>query len=174
LLEHEGAAIARGDDTAFDAGVVAEVVERSAWAKMEVVMADERERGPSGGRITLNLGHSLGHAVEAAAGYGGLLHGEAVAYGLRAACRIGLAVGVTPRERAERIGRLLDALELAREPLPYALDAVLDHLATDKKHSGGRLRWVLPTATGVEVRSDVADAVVADAASSLLAAGRAA
>jgi shikimate kinase/3-dehydroquinate synthase len=174
LLEHDGAAIARGDDGAFDAGVIAELVERSAWAKMEVVMADERERGPSGGRITLNLGHSLGHAVEAAAGFGDLLHGEAVAYGLRAACRIGLAVGVTPPERAERIGRLLDGLDLARDPLPYTLDAVLDHLATDKKHSGGRLRWVLPTATGVEVRSDIADAVVADAASSLLAAGQAA
>ena len=47
-------------------------------------------RDAAGGRITLNLGHSLGHAVEAAAGYGDLLHGEAVAYGLRAACRIGL------------------------------------------------------------------------------------
>ena len=44
-----------------------------------------------------------------------------------------------------------------REPLPYPLDAVLDHLATDKKHAAGRLRWVLPTATGVEVRSDVPD-----------------
>ena len=52
------------------AGVVAELVERCAWAKVEVVVADERERDPAGGRITLNLGHSIGHAVEAAAGYG--------------------------------------------------------------------------------------------------------
>ena len=87
-----------------------------------VVVADERERGAAGGRITLNLGHSLGHAVEAAAGYGGLLHGEAVAYGLRAACRIGVEAGVTPPERADRIGGLLDALGLATEPLPYPLD----------------------------------------------------
>ena len=94
--------------TRSSAGVVAELVERSAWAKVEVVVADERERGPAGGRITLNLGHSLGHAVEAAAGFGDLLHGEAVAYGLRAACRIGIAMEVTPPERAERITRLLD------------------------------------------------------------------
>jgi shikimate kinase / 3-dehydroquinate synthase len=172
VLERDGASVARGDDAAFDRGVVAEIVERSAWAKVEVVMADERERGSVGGRITLNLGHSLGHAVEAAAGYGDLLHGEAVAYGLRAACRIGLAVEVTPPERAERIGRLLDALDLARDPLPYTLDTVLDHLATDKKHSGGRLRWVLPTATGVEIRADIDEAIVRDAAGSLLAEGR--
>ena len=84
--------------------------------------ADERERGPRGGRITLNLGHSLGHAVEAAAGYADLLHGEAVAYGLRAACRIGVATGDTPPERAARITGLLDSLGLAREPLPYSLE----------------------------------------------------
>lgn len=174
LLEADGSAVARGDIGAFDSGAVAEIVERSAWAKVDVVMADERERGSAGGRITLNLGHSLGHAVEAAAGYGDLLHGEAVAYGLRAACRIGVAVGLTPRERADRIVRLLDALDLAREPLPYALETVLDHLATDKKHRGGRLRWVLPTGDGVEIRSDIDEAVVRDAASSLLAAGQAA
>jgi len=171
LLERRGDEIARGDPIPTVRGEVAELVERCAWAKVEVVIADERERGAGGGRITLNLGHSVGHAVEAAAGFEGLLHGEAVAYGLRAVCRIGEAVGVTPPERAARIGRLLDGLGLAREPLPYALDDVLRHLATDKKHAGGRLRWVLPTADGVEVRSDVPDEVVVDAAGSLLAAG---
>ena len=173
LLERHGDAIARGDPAAVERGDVAELVERCAWAKVEVVAADERERGPRGGRITLNLGHSLGHAVEAAAGYADLLHGEAVAYGLRAACRIGLAAGVTPPERAARITNLLDALGLAREPLPYTLDEVLDHLATDKKHRGGRLRWVLPTADGVDVRPDIPDDVVAAAAGSMLAAGSA-
>ena len=173
LLEHRGEAIARGDTTAVDHGDIAELVERCAWAKIEVVMADERERGPRDGRITLNLGHSLGHAVEAAAGYSELLHGEAVAYGLRAACRIGVTTGVTPPERAARITGLLDTLGLAQQPLLYGLEAVLDHLATDKKHTGGRLRWVLPTADGVEVRADVPDDVVAAAASSMLAAGSA-
>ncbi|MEA2576569.1 MAG: 3-dehydroquinate synthase [Chloroflexota bacterium] len=173
LLEAQGEAIARGDPSAVEHGVVAELVERCAWAKVEVVMADERERGPRDGRITLNLGHSLGHAVEAAAGYSELLHGEAVAYGLRAACRIGLATGVTPPERAGRITGLLDQLGLAQQPLPYRLETVLDHLATDKKHTGGRLRWVLPTADGVEIRADVPDDVVAAAAGSMLAAGSA-
>jgi 3-dehydroquinate synthase len=138
---------------------------------VEVVMADERERGPRGGRIILNLGHSVGHAVEAAAGYSGLLHGEAVAYGLRAACRIGEAVGVTPPERSARIVGLLDRLDLALAPLSYPIETIRQHLGTDKKHSGGRLRWVLPTASGVEIHDDVPDEVVDRAVSSLLAAG---
>ncbi len=173
LLEQHGEEIAQGDGASAARGEVAELVERCAWAKVEVVGADERERGPRAGRINLNLGHSLGHAVEAAAGFEELLHGEAVAYGLRAACRIGWTLGVTPPERATRITRLLDALGLAREPLPYDLEVVLGHLAADKKHEGDRLRWVLPTADGVEVHTDVPDDVVRDAAGSLLAAGTA-
>ena len=154
----------------MERGELAEVVERCAWAKIEVVLADERERAGGTGRIRLNLGHSLGHAVEAAAGFETLLHGEAVAYGLRAACRIGEGLGVTPPDRSARIGRVLDSLGLAVEPLPYTVDDVLRHLALDKKHESGRLRWVLPTADGVEVRSDVPDEVVVEAAGSLLAA----
>jgi 3-dehydroquinate synthetase/shikimate kinase len=171
LLEEAGPALARGDERAFSSGAVAEVVERCAWAKVVVVLADERERDAGGGRITLNLGHSLGHALEAAGGYGSLLHGEAVAYGLRAACRIGMDVGVTPPERAARIARVLESLELAREPLPYPIETVLDHLSADKKHAAGRLRWVLPTADGVAVRADIDAAVVERAASAMLAAG---
>lgn len=169
LLEADGPAIARGDPAVYASGAIAEMVERAGWAKVEVVMADERERGSSGGRIILNLGHSLGHAVEAAAGYGDLLHGEAVAYGLRAACAIGLETGVTPPERATRIAGLLDRLELAVAPLPYPIEAVLGPLTTDKKHADGRLRWVLPTAAGVLVRDDIDPAVVERAATSLLA-----
>ena len=168
LLWVDGPAIARGDPTRFASGAIPELVERAGWAKVEVVVADEREQGAAGGRITLNLGHSIGHAVEAAGGYGGLLHGEAVAYGLRAAVRIGLDAGVTPPDRAERIVGLLDRLALATEPLPYPLETVLDHLATDKKHADGRLRLVLPTADGVVVRDDIEPALVERAAGSLL------
>jgi shikimate kinase/3-dehydroquinate synthase len=169
LLESDGSAVARGDDAVFATGVLAELVERAGWAKVEVVVADERERGTSSGRVNLNLGHSLGHAFEAAGGYGGLLHGEAVAYGLRAAASIGVEAGITPPERAARIGSLLDSLELATEPLPYSLAAVLEHLAIDKKHADGRLRWVLPTADGVLVRDDIEPVLVERAAANLLA-----
>jgi 3-dehydroquinate synthase len=156
-LEADGEAIARGDEAAFASGAVAEVVERAGWAKVEVVTADEREHGAAGGRIALNLGHTVAHALEAADGYETLLHGEAVAYGLRAAVRIGVAVGVTPPARAARIEGLLDRLGLGAAPLPYSPDAVLAATGTDKKHAGGRLRWVLPTADGMVVRDDVPD-----------------
>ena len=168
-LEADAEAIARGDDDAFEGGAMAEVVERSAWAKVEVVSADEREHGAAGGRITLNLGHTIGHALETADGYATLLHGEAVAYGTRAAVRVGSALGVTPPDRAARIERLLDRLDLGRAPLPYPLDAVLAATGTDKKHSAGRLRWVLPTGDGTVVRDDVPAELVAEAAAAVLA-----
>ena len=166
LLEADGPAIAGGDAGPHDDGGLAEVVERCGWAKVEVVTADEREQA---GRITLNLGHSLGHAIEAAAGYEGILHGEAVAYGLRAACRIGIAVEVTPPDRAARIEALLDELDLGRAPLPYPLGEVMAAISTDKKHAAGHLCWVLPTATGVALRDDVPDEVVQAAARGVLA-----
>jgi 3-dehydroquinate synthetase/shikimate kinase len=171
LLERDGPAIARGDEATFADGSVAELVERTAWAKVAVVDVDEKEQGAADGRITLNLGHSLGHAVEAVGGFGELLHGEAVAHGLRGAVRIGRETGVTPAERGERIEGLLTALGLATETLPYSLATVLGALASDKKHADGALRWVLPTADGSVIRSDVPPDIVERAAASLLAAG---
>jgi 3-dehydroquinate synthase len=157
LLEAEGPALASGDPSAVASGALAEVVERCALAKIEVVAADERE---TGGRIRLNLGHSLGHALETAAGFRGLLHGEAVAHGLRGAVAVGRAIGVTPAERGERIVRLLDQLGLATSRPPGTAEDVAAALGADKKTAQGRLRWVLPTADGVIVRDDVPDAAV--------------
>jgi 3-dehydroquinate synthetase len=165
LLESEGDAIASG---AVESGALAELVERAAWAKVEVVTADERELDASGGRISLNLGHSLGHAFEAAGGFRELLHGEAVAFGLRAAVRIGRELEVTPPDRATRIEGLLTSLQLAVTPLPYRLEEVLAAMATDKKHAAGSLRWVLPTAEGIVVRDDVPIELVERVAADLL------
>jgi 3-dehydroquinate synthase len=165
-LESEGEAIATGDASATESGALAETVERAAWAKVEVVVTDERE---AGGRIALNLGHSLGHAIEAAAGFGELLHGEAVAYGLRAASRIGVARGVTSPERADRVEALLDRLELGVDPLALELDVVLGLLAADKKHRGGALRWVVPTPDGHTIDADVPESLVRETAAGVLA-----
>ena len=192
LLEAHGAAIATGDATAEATGVVAELVERTMWAKVEIVLADEREeagraRRPAGGqpgttdaaspaaepvpapgRLALNLGHSAGHALEAAGSYDELLHGEAVGYGLRVACRIGVALGVTPPERAVRTERLLDIVGLGLGRLPFPIATVLGALESDKKHVAGRLNWVIPTATGVTIRSDVPADLVRDTIAGVL------
>jgi shikimate kinase / 3-dehydroquinate synthase len=159
LVESDGEAFAAGDPATFESGVVVEMVERCAWAKAEIVMADERE---SGRRTLLNLGHTLGHGIEAAAGYEAILHGEAVAYGLRGALAISSAMGLVSAERAVRITAILDRLGLAIEPPAVNPDAVMEHMAADKKHAAGKLSWVLPTDAGAVVRSDVtAEAVAA-------------
>ena len=164
-LESAGLAIAVGDASAMESGALAEVVERAAWAKVEVVLADEKE---AGARMALNLGHSLGYAIEAAAGFRDLLHGEAVAYGLRAAVRIGVARGVTPRERADRIEGLLDRLDLGVAPLALDIGTVLERLGTDKKHEAGALRWVLPTADGHTIDNGVPSDLVREVAGGVL------
>ena len=157
LLEREGRALAAGSLSAVESGALAELVERCAWAKVEVVLADEREADR---RMALNLGHSIGHALESASGYHGLLHGEAVALGLRGAVAVGLALGVTPAARGQRILALLDHLGLGTAAPAVPAAEVRVRLARDKKVAGGRLRWVLPTATGIAVRADVPDAAV--------------
>jgi 3-dehydroquinate synthetase/shikimate kinase len=166
LLESDGRALIDGDPRSLEAGALAEAVERAAWAKVEIVVDDERE---SAGRIALNLGHSLGHALEAAAGYERLLHGEAIGYGLRAASRIGVERGATPAERAVRLERVLDACGLGVAPLPVAIERVLELVGADKKHRGGRLRWVLPTADGYVVDDEVPDALVRRVAEGVIA-----
>jgi shikimate kinase/3-dehydroquinate synthase len=101
---------------------------------------DERESGP---RAMLNLGHTVGHALEAQGGYERLTHGEAVSLGLVAALRIGEKLGQTSAALVERVTRLLDRLglptSLAKEPLAQAAE----HIGHDKKRAGKRLRFVV-------------------------------
>jgi shikimate kinase/3-dehydroquinate synthase len=171
LLEREGPALATGDPAATASGALAELVERCAWAKIEVVLGDEREGldRETDGRISLNLGHTLAHGLEAATDYRRLLHGEAVGYGLRAAVRIGVERGATPAERATRIEALLDRLELGSAPLDLDVDRVLEAIRVDKKALAGRVRWVLPTAGGFVLDRDVPDDLVRRVATDVVA-----
>lgn len=137
-----------------------ELVERCALAKRRLVLIDERDT--AGVRIALNLGHTLSHALETATEYQ-LRHGEAVAYGLRAALDIGVKMGVTPIPVAARANRLLDRIGLAQSALDVPVDRVLDYIESDKKRLGGRSRWVLVGAGPVTVRNDVPESIVRDA-----------
>jgi 3-dehydroquinate synthetase len=158
LVEVEGPAYARGESRPIESGAVAEMVERCAWAKVLVVTEDARDANL---RMTLNLGHTLGHGVEAAAGYKAIMHGEAVAYGLRGSFAIAEAMGLTSHERTARVNHLLDRLGLAVEAPAVSAESVMEHLALDKKHTLGKLNWILPTETGVEIRTDVQPEAVA-------------
>ncbi len=140
LLETEGARIA-----ARDPALISDIVRRCVRVKARVVGLDERE---SGVRATLNLGHTIGHALEAHGGYTRLTHGEAVSLGLVAALRIGETLGITPSDLTARVVALLAALGLphALEGEPLAEAATL--VGRDKKRAGARLRFVAARAPG--------------------------
>jgi len=126
---------------------LSEAVARSIRAKAGVVRRDERERA-AGGRTALNYGHTVGHALEAALGYRGLLHGEAVAIGMRVAAALSVRrAGLPPAARA-RLDALLDALGLPRRMPPTPLPALLRAMQRDKKRRAGGVRWVLTPRLG--------------------------
>jgi 3-dehydroquinate synthase len=131
---------------------LAPVVARSIELKADIVERDERE---SGDRMLLNYGHTVGHALEAGAGYGTLLHGEAVAVGMQAAAHIAQRLDMLSADDARRQTELLIALGL---PLRWAtpVDDVLGRLTLDKKRAGSRQRWVLAERIGLgRIRDDV-------------------
>jgi len=127
------------------------VVERSAVLKAHVVERDEHET--SGLRAVLNYGHTFGHAYETAAGYGRLLHGEAVAIGMTAAARLAALLGRVGPDFVTRQDALLRALGLPVTAADLAWttpapDHLLAIMARDKKTVDGRLRFVLPSRLG--------------------------
>jgi 3-dehydroquinate synthase len=123
-----------------------EVVMRCLGVKARVVSQDELEGGR---RAALNLGHTLGHALEAATGYRHFLHGEAVAWGLLAAARLGVRHGTLSPPGAQRLGEAVAALG----PIPPIReidgDTLRELIGRDKKRDGGGVAWVLPTDDGV-------------------------
>jgi 3-dehydroquinate synthase len=129
-----------------------QAVEASARAKAAIVAEDEREE--SGRRALLNLGHTFGHALEAYAGYSDrLLHGEAIAIGMRLAFDYSAERGLCPADDAARVTQHLTAVGLptaiAQIPGPRpAPDALLRLMAQDKKVKGGRLALVLARGVG--------------------------
>ncbi|MGH2615310.1 MAG: 3-dehydroquinate synthase [Thermomicrobiales bacterium] len=142
--------------------ITAYLIWRNIALKAAVVAADEREAGI---RAYLNFGHTLGHAIEAA-DYA-LLHGEAVALGMRAAAELGLACGTCETEDVSRIHELVDRFGLPRAA-PIDEKNVLGLLGSDKKRIAGRQRYVLPLHNGgVVIRDDVPDAAVRHALSTV-------
>ncbi len=131
---------------ARDRAVLEHIIVRCCRLKADVVEADEREE--TGGRAVLNYGHTFAHALEAVAGYGTLLHGEAVAIGMVCAARLSQRQCGLPAADAERQGRLLAALGLPTHVPPLDHQALLSAMARDKKVEHGRLRFVLADRMG--------------------------
>jgi 3-dehydroquinate synthase len=140
------------------------LIAQSVKLKAEVVSADEHEGGL---RRVLNLGHTIGHALESETNYRSLLHGEAVAWGMIAAAHIALQVG---RTDALTAGRISDAvLSLGRLPeVSVSPRKILGRLQSDKKTQNGIVHFILPREIGkVEVASDVPESAVLDAVEQL-------
>lgn len=152
-----------------DPAALEKVIAASIRMKAEVVSKDERE---SGLRMILNLGHTLGHAIESVTGYKKLLHGEAVGWGLIAALHLGRQRQTISEKEFDRLMRLiylygpLPALKLNAQKLVAAT-------AKDKKHLGDRRRFVLPVGIGdATVVEDVSPEEMLGAAQYMLAMAR--
>jgi len=126
-------------------GALAQAIRRSCEIKAEVVAADERETGE---RALLNFGHTFGHAIEAAEGYGKWLHGEAVAAGMVLAARFSASEGRLDAPSAERLAALLARLGLPVKPPAMTPARWLEFMARDKKNQQGRITLVLLEALG--------------------------
>ena len=123
---------------------LAGVVRRCCALKARIVEADERETAKEGGRALLNLGHTFGHAVENAAGYGEYLHGEAVAIGLCAAARLSQKLGALSAADVARVERVVAAHGLpVRLRAPLAFAELHAAMTRDKKVRAGGLRFVV-------------------------------
>jgi 3-dehydroquinate synthase len=135
-------------------------IAESVRLKARVVSADEREGDL---RRVLNLGHTLGHALEAATNYRQFLHGEAVAWGMQAAARIALAVGVCDNEVYERIREAVHAW--GRLPaVTLQSSKALRLIQSDKKTESGVVNFVLPRAIGkVEIVKNVPKSAISAA-----------
>ncbi len=155
LFDQSAAVLARQPDA------VARIIADSVRMKCEVVTADEREGDL---RRILNLGHTFGHALEAETAYRRFLHGEAVAFGMRAAVRLGETAGhLSAADGAQildliaRYGPIPSLAGIAAEPL-------LKRLVHDKKTVRGAVHFVLPVGIGaVEIVSGIEEPLVLDA-----------
>jgi len=158
-LEENGHSLIEGDEELRRKAIVT-----SCSAKASIVAQDEKE---SGSRALLNLGHTFGHALEAETGFGDkLLHGEAVSIGMTMAFDLSARMGLCSTEDAARVRKHLNVVGLPVDPTNIAgqswkCDALLSHMAKDKKVRDGKMTFILPRGIGDSfITSDVDLALV--------------
>jgi len=130
---------------ARERGALVYAVRRCCELKARIVAADEREAGE---RALLNFGHTFGHAIEGATGYGSWLHGEAISAGMVMAAELSLLTGSIRKDDAARVRALLARAGLPVKGPALSAERLLELMAVDKKAAKGRTRFVLLTAIG--------------------------
>ncbi len=123
-----------------DEDLMEDVIRRCVSVKGRVVEEDLREHGI---RATLNLGHTFGHALESVNGFKSITHGEAVAWGLAMAVRLGVSIGTTDKEYGDKVLRLLSLYNYKLKFGAINADAVVGAMLGDKKKRKGNLRFVV-------------------------------
>jgi 3-dehydroquinate synthase len=152
-LEQNIEALARRDGTAL-----ARAIFRSCQIKAQIVGRDEREQGE---RALLNLGHTFGHAIEAATGYVEWLHGEAVGVGLLMAAHMSQRLGGLTQPDVARVEKLLQRAGLRTAAPRIGAARALEYMSVDKKVKSGRVRLVLLAALGdAYISGEYPDAVL--------------
>ncbi|MCG8650762.1 MAG: 3-dehydroquinate synthase [Pirellulales bacterium] len=137
-----------------DENALRHAIQRSCQSKARVVGEDERET--SGRRAILNYGHTFAHAIEATAGYGTFLHGEAVSIGMQMAAHLAIDLQMCDRSLLERQTRLLQATGLPTTWASADPEEMLPVMMRDKKVAHGKLRFILPAQIGhVELVGEV-------------------
>ena len=144
---------------ALESEIATDVIRRSVAIKANIVSQDERET--LGIRVLLNYGHTIGHGIEAATGYGSYLHGEAVSIGMMGSAYIGEALGMMSSEEVARQRAILKTYGLPLCADGMDVEAVRNAMMSDKKVASGSIRWVLLDGIGNAVtRNDVPQELV--------------
>jgi 3-dehydroquinate synthase len=151
---------------ALDESALSQAIRRSVEMKAQIVAEDEREAGR---RALLNLGHTFAHALETETGFGeALKHGEAVGIGCALAFRFSVQLGLCPGQDAERAASAIAAAGLPTRladlaGAPFGADALIGHMAQDKKAERGSLTFILAKAIGAAFVAKGVDAGAARA-----------
>jgi 3-dehydroquinate synthase len=123
------------------------LIARNQQIKAQIVSEDEFEK--LGFRALLNFGHTIGHAIENAAGYGRYLHGEAISLGISAALDLSIEKAGLPLDQAEKVRAALSAFDLPLQlPPEVSSEALMNALRRDKKFDRGSIRFVLTRSLG--------------------------
>lgn len=141
-----------------DHAALTRAVSGSCRIKADIVSRDERETGE---RALLNLGHTFGHAIEALAGYGTWLHGEAVAVGLCLAADLSQRLGLISAEDAQRVRQLVEAARLPTHVPGLRSADMIEAMRADKKAHAGQVKFVVLQQLGHATSRAVDDAVIA-------------
>lgn len=140
------------------AELLCQIIARCIALKVAIIEEDEREQAR---RAILNYGHTVAHALENAAGYGALLHGEAVSLGMVVAATIAQQAGMFSKAGVTRQNKLLRALGLPTEYSgPVRAEDILGAIQLDKKVANKQVRWVMPQRIGQVIVTPVPGDIV--------------